>query len=241
MKEDGGVVPEYLKEAVGTAPVIALDDVDGIVRFLRGYLEMKVPCVQGLVLAGGNSVRMGRDKGLLTYHGKEQREYVYELLASICDKVYVSCNAEQSGGIGLPKIEDQFLGLGPLGGILSAFQHSPDNAWLTVACDLPFVSAVTLRYLLEHRNPAKMATAFMDSEGKFPEPLITIWEPRAYPILMLALAEGYSCPRKVLINSDVELVQAPDVLELENVNDNMAYERATARISEQALSERKNK
>ena len=63
-----------------------------------------------------------------------------------------------------------------------------------------------------------MATAFYDSDNKFPEPLITIWEARAYPILLQFLSQGYSCPRKVLINSDIELLAAPNVSELKNVN-----------------------
>jgi molybdopterin-guanine dinucleotide biosynthesis protein A len=70
-----------------------------------------------------------------------------------------------------------------------------------------------------------MATAFYDSEGKFPEPLITIWEPRSYPQLLQFLGLGYSCPRKALINSDVKLLTITDVAELRNVNDPEAYER----------------
>jgi molybdenum cofactor guanylyltransferase len=58
----------------------------------------------------------------------------------------------------------------------------------------------------------------MDSDSRFPEPLITIWEPRAYPLLLQFLSQGYSCPRKVLINSDVELLQVPDVQAIQNVN-----------------------
>jgi molybdopterin-guanine dinucleotide biosynthesis protein A len=101
---------------------------------------------------------------------------------------------------------------------LSAFQTNPNTAWFTLACDLPYLSSQTLDYLADHRNPSKIATCFIDSENKFPEPLITIWEPRAYPIMLQFLSQGYSCPRKVLINSDVELLQAPVIADLQNVN-----------------------
>ena len=52
---------------------------------------------------------------------------------------------------------------------------------------------------------------------EFPEPLVTIWEPKAYPIMLQFLAQGISCPRKVLINSDVELLETDDVY-IYNVN-----------------------
>ncbi len=55
-----------------------------------------------------------------------------------------------------------------------------------------------------------------DSTG-FPDPLITLWEPRAYPVMLEFLGLGYSCPRKVLINSDVEIVHG-DQEWLTNVN-----------------------
>jgi molybdenum cofactor guanylyltransferase len=48
--------------------------------------------------------------------------------------------------------------------------------------------------------------------------LITIWEPRAYPVLLSFLAQGISCPRKVLINSDIELLDVPNIDALMNVN-----------------------
>ena len=76
----------------------------------------------------------------------------------------------------------------------------------------------TLDYLIQHRDSSKVATAFNSPDNEFPEPLITIWEPRSYPVLLSFLTQGYSCPRKVLINSEVKLVDAPDTRVLTNVN-----------------------
>jgi molybdopterin-guanine dinucleotide biosynthesis protein A len=47
---------------------------------------------------------------------------------------------------------------------------------------------------------------------------MTIWEPRAYPVLLNFLAQGYSCPRKALINSDIQEVEVEDERWLLNVN-----------------------
>jgi molybdopterin-guanine dinucleotide biosynthesis protein A len=76
----------------------------------------------------------------------------------------------------------------------------------------------TLAYLVDNRDPSAIATAFKSGFDDFPEPLITIWEPKSYPVLLAWLAQGYSCPRKVLINNDIKLLQAPDLDALTNVN-----------------------
>ena len=61
-----------------------------------------------------------------------------------------------------------------------------------------------MKLLLEKRNPAKVATAVKGKGKQFPEPLmVTIYEPKSYPVLLQYLAQGYSCPRKMLINSEV--------------------------------------
>ena len=173
---------------------------------------------------------MGSDKGLLRYHDSPQRAHVYGLLQPLCRQVFVSCNAAQSPDLLLPRIEDRFLGIGPMGGILSAMQADPDAAWLTVACDLPLLRSATIEYLIAHRDPSVMATAFRDASG-LPEPLITIWEPRAYPLLLLALSEGLSCPRKILMNTGVQLLHAPDISELQNVNDPSERLKALAQLN----------
>jgi len=228
-------LPSYLLQhlpAGAAAPILRLNDTLAIAGFIDNYLMQRSPQLKGLVLAGGQSQRMQIDKGSLEYFGKSQRLHVHELLSTHCNEIYVSyanthaVNEQEQ----LPVILDTFTGLGPFGGILSAFQANPNAAWLTVACDLPYLSAQTLAYLVAHRNPSKMATCFIDSDNKFPEPLITIWEPRAYPIMLQFLSQGYSCPRKVLINSEVEILHAPMVEDLQNVNYPEQREAAMANL-----------
>jgi molybdopterin-guanine dinucleotide biosynthesis protein A len=108
--------------------------------------------------------------------------------------------------------------LGPYGAILTAMMSAPDAAWLVIATDLPFVTGETLQQLIANRNPAKVATAFLNPATGFPEPLITLWEPKAYPVLLSYLAQGNVCPRKALINSDTQIIEARDPQWLVNVN-----------------------
>ncbi len=228
-------VPAYLADLLqraGNPPVLPLPDTEAVARHILGLWQAQLPPLHGLVLAGGLSTRMRRDKGLLEYHGEAQREYAAGLLARYCRHVYLSCRPDQAGepGGNFPRLPDTFTGLGPKGGILSALRHGPDAAWLVVACDLPLLDDKTLGFLVSHRDPSRVATAFLDPEGKFPEPLVTIYEPRSYPVLLQMLALGYSCPRKTLINSDVALLRAPNAKALTNVNEPAEYEKVVREL-----------
>ena len=237
----GEEIPDFLRSAIpklSDLPAFRLEEVDAIADWLERQLLTSLPPVRGLVLAGGKSVRMGQDKGLLDYHGAPQREHLYGLMAALGVPPSLSCRADQLAT--LPKklaaLPDTFLELGPYGAILSAFREDPDAAWLVIACDLPLIDETTIRYLLERRDPMRVATAFQSPVNEFPEPLIAIWEPRAYPVLLQFLSQGYSCPRKVLINADVKLLEAPDPRALHNVNSPEEYREVVEALRSKATN-----
>ncbi|MCG8331014.1 MAG: NTP transferase domain-containing protein [Chitinophagales bacterium] len=217
---DEKVVYPWLKDVLSNfddIPKMKLEDEAGISIMIEKQLSAAQAPLYGLVLAGGKSQRMGEDKGALEYHGIPQRKYVYQLLSNFCKETYTSCRPDQADDMINP-LADTFIGLGPFGGILSAFQQHPNAAWLVLACDLPLMDEATLEKLVAYRNHSKVATAFNSPVTEFPEPLIAIWEPRSYPRLLEFLAQGYSCPRKVLINSDIELLDPEDANTLRNAN-----------------------
>jgi len=195
-------------------PQYELSDIENITNHISGLIQETIPKINGLVLVGGKSTRMGTDKSQLNYFGKPQKEHVKELLEKNTLKTYYSVQKDAGNE---NEIHDSFLNLGPFGGICSAFQKDPNSAWLVLATDLPFVNDELIELLLSKRNPSKIATAIKGKGKEFVEPLIAIYEPKAYPILLQYLAQGYSCPRKPLINSDVEIVEVDDAL-IRNIN-----------------------
>ncbi|MEZ4899243.1 MAG: NTP transferase domain-containing protein [Saprospiraceae bacterium] len=197
-------------------PVHDLEDEGAWLPVVERLLDSTIPAISGLLLVGGRSTRMGTDKAQLSYHGQPQQKYLYALLKNHLDKVYFSVRQDQQ--LDGPVVRDAFAGLGPFGAILSFFQQYPDHALLSVACDLPGVDHEALAYLIKNRDPARLATAFLNPETGFADPLFTIWEPRIYQRMLQFLAMGYSCPRKVLINSDIKLLEAPNPQWLANVN-----------------------
>ncbi|MBO9693751.1 NTP transferase domain-containing protein [Chryseobacterium sp.] len=182
--------------------------------------ETDVPKLNGLVLAGGKSQRMGNPKDKINWHGKEQRYYTADLLAPFCDEVFISCRQDQLENFdpNYNALTDTFLNMGPFGGILSALRSQRDKAWLVVACDLPLLDEKSLEFLIENRNIEKTATTYESPFDGLPEPLITIWEPKSYPLLLNFLGSGITCPRKLLINSDTLILKPGNPDSLMNVN-----------------------
>lgn len=212
----------FLKEHITNykdIPLLSINDVMGIGKAIKKIVDPHLISLNGLVLAGGNSTRMGHDKGAIKYYGKAHREYLADLLNGFCSQTYLSVQNESIDfKTQYSTIPDSFLNLGPYGGILSAFKKDPNSSWLIVATDLPFLDLSTLSDLIKGRDKSKIATCFHNPETAFPEPLLTLWEPRAYPILLQFLAYGYSCPRKVLINSDIKELRIKNTNALCNVN-----------------------
>ncbi|MFC4097985.1 NTP transferase domain-containing protein [Euzebyella saccharophila] len=192
------------------------------------------PKLYGLVLAGGKSTRMGKDKGLIHYHGMPQREYVYHLLDRVCEETFMSVRPEQSKEIAsdFQLIEDTDEYKGPFNGLLSAHKKYPEAAWLVLACDLPLIDLKSLQELIAARDPNVFATSFAHEENPLPEPICAIWEPVALEKAKQYLDEGNgSCPRKFLINSEVKLVFPQDSNVLMNANSEEEYKEAIVKLS----------
>ncbi|MDH5397265.1 MAG: NTP transferase domain-containing protein [Cyclobacteriaceae bacterium] len=177
---------------------------------------MQTPELYGLVLMGGRSQRMGKDKAQLVYHDKPQREYLYDLLNVHCQKAFLSVKVSDTS-FPLPQIQDEYTMASPLNGILSALKNFPDQAWLTVPCDMPNVDEQLIKNLITMRHPDKIFTGFYDSDGHFPDPLLGIWEPHVLPLLE-EYALHHKSPRNFLLNNDTHLLACPDSRYLQNIN-----------------------
>ena len=188
----------------------------------------------GLVLAGGRSRRMLRDKAALEYQGLTQLERAMALLEGRVERAFVSVRAEQRDDPLRARYElilDPPEDLGPAGGILAAQRAHPHAAWLVLACDLPFLDARTLDHLIAARAARRTATAYRSSRDGLPEPLCAIYEPASHAALAAALAAGRLCPRKFLSNAETELLAQPAPGALENVNTPAEFQSAAGALN----------
>lgn len=227
LAENRNEVFDFIKQAIGSnkIPVYKLNETGKIINFFEKKIQDAKPLLNGLVLAGGKSIRMGEDKGLIKWHGKEQQYYLADLLKNICSEVYISCRPGQSTNTEYKTLADTFTDLGPYGAILSAFREKPDVAWMVIACDLPLLDINALTYLKEHRNISSMATSFESPYNHFPEPLVAIWEPKSYPVLLSFLSQGYNCPTKALRNMSTTILKIEETSKLTNVNTKEEFEK----------------
>lgn len=187
----------------------------------------------GLVLAGGRSARMRRDKAALEYAGRSQLERAVGLLTPLVERVFVSVRPDQTGEplrARFAQIVDSGEVAGPIAGIIAAQSRHPDAAWLVLACDLPLLDEQTLRQLVLSRRPERQATAYRSSHDRLPEPLCAIYEPSSREAIRAHIASGRDCPRKFLINADTALLDQPEPGALDNVNTPQEYGSVLDRV-----------
>ncbi|HEV7135871.1 MAG TPA: NTP transferase domain-containing protein [Steroidobacteraceae bacterium] len=191
----------------------------------------------GLVLAGGRSSRMQRDKAALEYAGRTQLERTIELITPFVERAFVSVRRDQTGDplrARFAQIVDSGEVHGPIAGLIAAQSAHPHAAWLVLACDLPLLDQQTLEHLLHSRQPERQSTAYRSSRDGLPEPLCAIYEPASGEAIRAYVASGRDCPRKFLLNADTALVDQPDPGALDNVNTPNEYGSALDRVRRSA-------
>ena len=124
---------------------------------MQGYNELMCSenggkgSICGVILAGGKSRRMGREKALLRIQGLPLAARLAQLLASVTDEIVISCSGNGAAleSLGYPVIQDLFPGQGPLAGLHAAIHHTQRPLVLLLACDLPCLHADLLRGLID--------------------------------------------------------------------------------------------
>jgi molybdopterin-guanine dinucleotide biosynthesis protein A/nucleoside-triphosphatase THEP1 len=178
--------------------------------------------ITGLVLCGGQSVRMGRDKAFIIYHQKEQYAHVAEMLKPICNQVFVSCNGKQIDAISknYQIVEDNatFQNAGPMTGVLSAFEQYPDTALLVVGCDYPHLIKHDIQALIDAREENIDAICYYHPETKMNEPLIAIYEKQCAPLLLDYFNQGFSSLRHFLNTVNTKRLLPEDLTRMKSVD-----------------------
>ena len=171
--------------------------------------------MNGLLLVGGKSSRMGTDKSEMIFRdGLSQREHGLKLLESVCDQVYTSV----AEGDGENTIADSFGDAGPLGAIASAQQAHQDTTWLVLACDLPLLEKEHLQSLVSAHAADVPATYFSSATDGLPEPLCAIWSPATASRVLESGQSGKRCPRAVLRSLNGQALPSPGLWPLANTN-----------------------
>ena len=178
------------------------------------------PDVYGLILTGGQSSRMGRDKAEIAYGNEPQWRAIANILGPICSETYWSCSEMQRAawGIGDHGLLDKVPGHGPASGMHAAFSTRPGVAWLVVACDYPFLGALDLRQIVAARETDCDAVAFLGQKADEIEPMLCLWEPAAQARFLQSFAGGKDSPRRILLETRWKGIRPGDARVLTNAN-----------------------
>jgi molybdopterin-guanine dinucleotide biosynthesis protein A len=192
--------------------------------------------VTGVVLAGGQSRRMGRDKALLELSGETLLARAVRLLSAVTTELLVVGRQALDGSPSSVRIvPDEQPGLGPLGGIATALRTMRTQHALVVACDMPLLQPALLRLLL---SLAAQADAIVPRSAQGPEPLHAVYSAGCLPAVDACLRDGERAVSALLARVRTQYVEPrewapydPDGLSFLNVNTPDDWLRIVERLS----------
>lgn len=141
----------------------------------------------GIILSGGQSSRMGKEKGLCLLNGKPLIEYSFDLLKKFCDSIIISSNSKDYEYLGCQIINDEVQGIGPAGGIYSCLRASGNDDNFIISCDMPMITSDLIQYLLSQK---KDFDALIPLFNGFPEPLCAYYRQSCIPVFKQSIEQG---------------------------------------------------
>jgi molybdopterin-guanine dinucleotide biosynthesis protein A len=151
-------------------------------------LSSSEPQLTGLVLVGGQSRRMGRDKAFLELDGKPLVQIIIERVAQACAEVLiVSADVTPYADLGVPIVTDRFRGVGVLGGLHAGLEAASHQLALTVGCDMPFLDPELLRAFGDW---AQGYDVTLLRRGEYVEPLHGAYRRTCLPAIEDAIRDG---------------------------------------------------
>ncbi len=169
----------------------------------------------GIILAGGQSSRMGTDKALIRFGNKTLIEHACELIRQFCREILISANNLNKHF--LPEYQtfaDEIQGLGPIGGIYTCLKHSGTKENLLVAVDIPFINSGLLQYLLSHTDEAELVMPRV--RGGNVEPLCAVYNKSVVRHLETMIAEKDLKVQHLMHRCSIKILEISEELDFYN-------------------------
>lgn len=187
--------------------------------------------ITGVILAGGKSRRMGQNKALMYLGEQRLIDRVAQVMRVVCDDILLVTNIPAVyADLGLPMVQDILPEKGALGGIYSALYHAAPASCLVVACDMPFLQASVLRYLMAQARDYDVVVP--DIHGEY-QPLHALYRQTcAAPIWQrmtsnrLKITDFFPEVRVRTVTARELQPFDPDLLVFQNINTPEDFQRA---------------
>lgn len=144
--------------------------------------------ISGIILAGGQSVRMGQDKTLMSIDNETLIERTVKELQQVTDEIIIASNDTCKYNLpGLREVPDIYPAMGPLGGIHAGLSAAQNYFAFVVSCDMPLFSAKLASYLLQRRQEYDVVVP--EIHGYW-EPLCAVYARGCLPTIEKCLRAG---------------------------------------------------
>lgn len=171
--------------------------------------------IVGVVLVGGHSRRMGRDKALLDIDGSALAQRAAAVLATVCDPVVLATGQERRyPQLSLPQVEDLRADCGPLAGLEAALRWADPRPVLVLACDLPRVETPLLESLLRDADgsvASSRARAWLACRAERLQPLCGLYSAACGGVFSDLLDSGERSVLRAVASLDCHRVAFDDV------------------------------
>jgi len=160
------------------------------IKFINGKWRINLPAT-AIILAGGDSRRMGIDKSMLSIKGQSIIEVICEQLRGSFDEILISANqVDKFAFLGFKVVPDKVPERGPLMGIASALEASANEYNFVVACDIPKINLSCVNKMLTEAIESR-ADIIIPVTGKEKyEPLFAIYRKSALEAINKTLSSG---------------------------------------------------
>lgn len=166
------------------------------------------PAITGLVLAGGQSRRMGQDKALLPYRNGSLLSHAVDALRPLCAPIFILSSHPQHHFPSTTTLPDAYPHTGPMGALLTGLEAMPTSWAAVFACDIPHFPAAFWQTLLEQQAlfPDKQAILFSENERL--QPLCSLFSRQAIPPLQAAIHAGNLRMIEIIRQLDTHILPA---------------------------------
>ena len=182
--------------------------------------------ISGIILAGGLSTRLGRDKSIEPIENQTLLSRIYQRLLQITNDITVVVNTEEKAKkipvIDVNIVIDQYPNCGSLGGIFTGLNHAQQEWALVVACDMPFINIQLIEKMIKLRTNHDAVVPYLDG---FPEPTHALYSKKCLPYIekylkknQLQISNFFKEVNIKKLNTEIIKKHDPDLLSFFNIN-----------------------
>ncbi|HLG33979.1 MAG TPA: molybdenum cofactor guanylyltransferase [Bacteroidia bacterium] len=189
--------------------------------------------ITGFILAGGNSSRMGEEKGVMLLNGKSMVEHEIEKLKPCVDNLILIANSDAYMHFNIPVVSDKIKNTGPAGGIFTGLSISETERNFFISCDMPFITGKIILKIISRSVETEITVPVVNHRI---EPLCGVYSKSCLEKWELLINAGTIKLREIIMHFSSKFVELKEDIfsahqHFANINTKIQFEEAI-KISE---------